>query len=309
MLARGECLVMYVKPEIIKTPKITKKEYTEFKTDDEILREIINRFTYVLEKNVSRDSLILFYNNIGTLKVENKSIFKGLIPGLFRTNTVTGRYYLDDNVISLFPLKNKNFIGLGIEGYVANLCHELLHMSSTLKCDEKMVFSGFCQMGDFGVGMALDDAYTEMLLYRYFDLNKEYMSCDYEVIITNLIEEIIGIDIMTTLYFGANLYGLVMELSKYNVEDNIVKFIEDLDSIYALQDYRMGYKKDIIYYHNEIAYFIVNSYKNKLDIELESNIITKDEYDMKLDKIFSDIHMAFEKLEIKDRKVRKRNGF
>lgn len=299
------------KVEILRTPTIKKTEYKNFKTEDKLLGELIEYFTNILRNKLSQKNLLLFYKNISTLKIENKSIFWEVIPNLFKDNAVTGQYYLDDNIISIFPLANKSllskYIGIITEEYIANLYHELLHMSSTIVDKKnKIVFSGFSQIGDIGIGIAVDDAYTEILLYRYFGLNKEYMSYDYEVIITSLLEQIITKEKMTNLYFNADLYGLTMELQKYNTKENIIKFLEDLDSIYTLQDHSKKYKKDIIYYHNEIAKFIVDTYLNKLKTYLAEGIITKEEYDIKLDKCINDIHTAFEKLELDIKKTRKK---
>lgn len=112
---------------------------------------------------------------------------------VFKDSTVTGQYYLDDNIVSVLPLKDRrlwnHFIGISTEEYISNLYHELLHMSSTILDKEKNIaFSGFSQ-----------------------------------------IEEIITKEKMTNLYFNANLYELTRELQKYNTKENIEKFFEDLD--------------------------------------------------------------------------------
>lgn len=301
---------MESKIEILKTPNIVKKEYVKFKTEDTILQETVDNFTFVLERELSKENLKLFYNNISTLKIDYKSILQEIKYNLFKKNIVTGYYFLAENVISILPLNKKKHLNISIEEYIANICHELLHMSSTYVDEERKIsFSGLCQISDnSSIGLAIDDAYTEILAYRYFNLNKKYMSYDYEIIITTLIEEIIGKDTMTSLYFNADLHNFVLELQKYNTKENIIKFLDDLDSIYALRDHGMGYKKDIIYYHNEISNFIVNTYINKLKENLIKGIITKKEYDIILDKCTKDIHEAFNKLEIvKTKKHTRRN--
>jgi len=145
-----------------------------------------------------------------------------------------------------------------------------------------------------------------MLLYRYFDLDREYMSYKYEVLIVSLLEEIISKYKMTELYFTANLYDFVKELEKYNSRDNIIKFMYDFDSIYVLEDYTKKYSEDIIYYHNEITKFIVNIYRTKLKIDFNNNCINFSQYNNKLDDCIEKLHSAFELLELDNIKIRRR---
>ena len=109
---------------------------------------------------------------------------------------------------------------------------------------------------------------------------------------------------MTNLYFNANLYELTRELQKYNTKENIEKFFEDLDSIYVLQEHKYRYKKEIIYYHNQISIFIKKTYLNKLKLDMKEKIITKEECNKKIDKYTNDIDIAFESLELYKNKTR-----
>lgn len=301
---------METKIEILKTPNIIKKVHTKFKTDDKVLEEIINNFTYVLERNLSRENLVLFYNNLSTLKVDNKIVLDSLKTNIFNKNIIVGYYLLDENIISILPLGKSKHLNVSIEVYIVNVCHELLHMSSSIVDKENRIsFSGFSQIRDDNeTGIALDDAYTEILAYRYFNLNEEFMSYDYEIIITTLIEEIVGIEKMTNLYFNANLYDLVSVLQKYSSRDSIIKFLDDLESIYVLRDKKVGYKKDIIYYHNEITNFIVETYQNKLKYDLTNKIINIEEYNKSLDNCLNNLHLAFDKLNVVKNKKRNRRN-
>lgn len=302
---------MYNEIKIFETPKIETKSHRKFLTEDKLLQEMIHKFIKVLEANLTQDNLKLLYNNISTLKIENKSIFFEIIQGLFKKNTITGYYFLDENIISVIPLKDKKIIhkilGASLKEYIINLYHELLHMSSTT-IDKKnsIAFSGFSQITkDIGIGIALDDGYTEKLLYKYFDLDKEEMTYKYEILISELVEEIIAEEKMINYYFTANLYGLIEELKKYSAIDSIKKFLDDFDCIYTLQNYSNNYKKDIIYYHNEITDFLVRTYVNKIKLDLILYKITEEEYNIKLNKYLDKIHLSFELLEV-DNKTKKK---
>jgi len=297
---------------ILRTPVIEKNENNEFYVQDSLLQNLIEQFVFTLEKNISIDDLQALYNNLSTLKIDNRRIIYQLVSGIFKDNTVTGEYFLDDNVISVFPLKNNNilgrYIGINNNEYIANLYHELLHMSSTIRGRNKEIaFSGLSQVRtNNSIGVALDDGYTEVLLYRYFNVDKEYMSYDYEFIIVSLIEDILSKDKMTKLYFNGNLYGFVMELQKYNSKDNIIDFIVDMDCLYVLLDHIKKYRDDIVYYHNKISKFVLDTYRTMLLDSLCSKRICIEEYNIKLDECIEKLHMAFEVLDIDDIKVKRR---
>lgn len=295
------------KTEILKTPNIIKKEFIKFKTNDKILDEIINNFTYVLERDIPKENLILFYNNLSTLKVDNRIVLDNIKSTIFNKNVVVGYYLIDENIISIMPIGKSKILNVCTEEYIVIVCHELLHMSSSIVDKEKRIsFSGFSQITSNNVlGLALDDAYTEIIAYRYFNLNHEFMSYDYEIIITTLIEDIIGKDKMTTFYFNANLYDFICELENYNSRANIIKFLNDLDSIYALRDQNGNYKKYITYYHNEISNFIVKTCQNKLNQDLKNKIITLDEHNKNLDNCLNNLHIAFKKLNISKKRNRR----
>jgi signal transduction histidine kinase len=76
------------------------------------------------------------YNNLSTLKIEHKHILIKLISGIVTDYTITGEYYLYENIINIFPINNNfiitKYIGISKEEYIINLYHELLHMSSTI---------------------------------------------------------------------------------------------------------------------------------------------------------------------------------
>lgn len=301
-----------MKDEIVikKTPKINIIREGNFESDNDVVKDIIDRFTSVIESKVSRDNLKIFYNNISTLDVRNRKAFWAFVSNMFKDVDVCALYYLDDNMIKILPLNDKSLFGryykFGLEEYIICLCHELMHMSSSIVDKENnIIYSGLSQISDENINISVDEAYTEILLYRYFNFNKIYMSYDYQVDITYLIEKIVGKDKMTTCYFNANLYDFVLELQKYSDYKEIISFIENMDNIYVLEDYGIRYKKDIIYYHNLITSFLVNSYINKLNMEFSRGIINKDLYNYKLGEFTNRIHKSFDKLDLNKGKIRK----
>lgn len=62
----------------------------------------------------------------------------------------------------------------------------------------------------------------------------------------------------------------------------------------------------MVYYHNEIENFILCTYRNKLISDLNKGIITKERYDMKLENCLSELHKAFECLELGKAKIKKK---
>ena len=269
--------IYQIKPTI----KIIETSYQHLIIKNPVLQELIDVFIKTLENNFLKENLILMYNNLSTLKIQNKNIIRRVVLGIFKDNITTGEYYLYENIISLLPIVKNDilikYIGMSLDEYVENLYHELLHMSSTIIDKKKQIsYSGFYHNKE--IGIALDDAYTEIILSRLFNINEKYLSYEYEISITRIIEEIVTKERMTNLYFTANLYDLVKTLEEYNSRENIINFILELDKIYILEDYSKKNKSEIIRCHHKIVNFIIDTYFNKLKQDILSNNLTKEEY-------------------------------
>lgn len=300
--------------EILTTPRISmvSSSYTEF--DNLEIQNIVEVFRSILENKFKEEDLYIFYKNIRTLKIKQKPILLELIYSLFKETRITGLYNLYKNEISVLPIQNNKllnkYIGIEKEEYIASMYHELLHMSSTiLDKENNIVFSGFYQSDKTNIGIALDDGYTELLLHRYFNIKKEYITYLYEYIIAKNIERIITKEKMTSLYFKADLYNLVGLLEEYSNITETENFIKDLDTLYFLEDYSSYFKEDIIHYHNKISSYIISTYKKKLTKELKDNSITSLGYSKRLERTIKSIHRAYNYLEIDEKtknKVRKK---
>ena len=298
-----------IKPTIVNKINPNNKE---FKTNNPIIKELINIFIKTLENNLPEYYLTTMYNNLSTLRIGNKHIFRKIITGIISDNIITGEYYMYENVINILPIVNKNvitkYIGISKKEYIINLYHELLHMSSTIIDHyNQIAYSGFYQTNkedNEEIGYALDDAYTDMLLYRLFNIDKEYISYQYEIEIAKILEEILSQEKMTNLYFNANLYELVSILEKYHNKESIINFITDLDEIYNLQDHSKKNKSSIIRCHHRIMNFLTELYFNKLKEDILSNNLNKEDYLYKINNYLNIINNQYIILDLEEDKLK-----
>lgn len=213
-------------------------------------KEILNFIKVIIEK-VPKESLNNFYNNINSLEVKSSFLVKlARIQGYY--NSITNKVFLDTKTA-------KNVI-----------YHELLHMASTLytKYDGKN-YSGFVQAnGTYWICEGINEGYTELLSNRFFNVD----NCAYgiHVVLAQKLEEIIGKDVMEHLYFTSDLYGLVNILKQYSSDEEIEKFLFNMDYTNTQYD-----KKEIIPNFisrlSEIYQFLINCYAKKVSKNEPSN--------------------------------------
>jgi hypothetical protein len=197
--------------------------------------------------NINLDHL---NNKLDTLKINEKYKFKNL----FRRNKCVALYDDYNNEINIFDI---------FEGKKC-LYHELFHLASSYYDEESNIYySGFVQTKlpkYTSYGKGLNEGYTQLLTLRYFnDLN--ITNCyNKEVKIANSLENIIGQDKMTELYFNADLYGLSLEMRKYGIDQKeFIKFLLNVDLLtekYNLDDEneRNKYVSIMQEVHNLFAY-------------------------------------------------------
>lgn len=89
--------------------------------------------------------------------------------------------------------------------------HELFHMSSSYK-KGKEHFLGFRNNFLFNY---FNEGYTEVLTKRYFGKNSKEMHYLLEMVVAEMLEKVIGKDIMERLYSRADSLGLLVEFAKY----------------------------------------------------------------------------------------------
>lgn len=245
----------------IETPIILKQteQIEEFPFINDRYRHLIEAFYTKLKEEVPPLCLLSFYQNITSLTIEEK---RGLINTL-RSVLTAGSYDFYNNKISIYPFQ---------ERYCDILKHELLHMSTRKKTKDKCHI-GFLQVQkNIHIGSALNEGYTEIMCKR---LQEDYIissSYQYEMILAEIIEKIIGKEKMKELYFTANLYELVNILSKYNTKKNIKNFLIDMDYI-SLPIYKKELSNTII----DINNFIYETFTNWL-IQSPKNKSSQEEY-------------------------------
>lgn len=164
---------------------------------DESLRKPIQEFRGTLESlpHINKDS---FYRNIAGVHiiVYNKSLLTQIVSG-------SGFYNSFENVVKL--LSNKR----------STLTHELLHLSSNLVKDKMNSITGF-QITDlskrYDIGVGINEGYTSLLNERYF--KEKHVSYLDLLILSELIELIVGQELMEKMYFENNLKGLCEVLNE-----------------------------------------------------------------------------------------------
>lgn len=249
------------------TPEL-KQKYSNVSLEhitSQKIKDITLEFANLLIEKFPPDYLINFYNNINEVKIEKS------IAILLRA--CIGTYSNLSNKIDVFA--------------ISTLYHELFHMASCVNksiLDENgsiMYFTGFHQHNDiytFEIGRGLNEGYTELLTQRYFgDKHKLPKTYKHVVNIAEKLEIIIGKDKMESLYFNANLSGLINELKKYSTEDEIAKFISRVDLImkHSVSEFRSKKMEQSI---KDVYDFLFKTYVKKLKQQYEDGKISLDEF-------------------------------
>ena len=189
---------------------------------DNINKKISNKYYKYIEIFINTLNNSLKHCNFDNLNNNIKDItiienFSKIIGFLLYAS-----YHVKDNKILLY---NKNFSN--------NLNHELFHMASTKKVNNKLILTGFAIIDSKKrkkYGIFLDEGYTEYLNSKYFSTSDVYNT---QKAFIKKIEDIIGSELMEQMYFNGDLKGLIYELMKYsNTLDNVLEFIINTDYIH-----------------------------------------------------------------------------
>lgn len=262
---------MDLPPEIVRV----SSEVDEVKLLEQKFGDSIVAFAKTLVEKMPNADLSIFYNNISSLTTSTKN---------FRAKNII----LNSGTQGAYNPK-KNDIKLQEHNYMLTIDHELFHVASThYRESDEMIFSGFAQhtKGKARLANGLNEGYTQLLAERYFGESKELMKAyPYEKYTAEKLEMIIGKDKMESLYLNANLNALVQELSQYEDESTILKFLTDLDFLEKhLGDKRMmPMEKGMI--NSKLAstnQFLLNCYIKKLNNDFNGYGLANEELKDKL---------------------------
>lgn len=159
----------------------------------------------------------------------------------------------------------------------------LLTVLLILLLSDGKLFTGFRQEPNIGrgIGVGLNEGYTQFLTKRYFG-NDVLESYEFEQAMSELLELIVGKEKMESLYFNADLFGLIQELKQYYNEEGIMQFISNMDFLSKFNNdirFTIAQKEEIL---KEINIFLLESYIMKCDYELKQNLIDLETFSNKL---------------------------
>ena len=239
------------------TPEI-EEQINNYNPDNisEVYRDSVKLFLERIEKNFDKDSLKFLRRNISSLSVSKYNEVNRL---KYRASEETGAaYWVKENKVIIYEY----------DDILISIFHELLHMSSSMYKDG-INYSGFSQTGprNFRIGNGLNEGYTQLLCKRYFSDQKINNSYPYFVHYAKLLERIVGKDRMQSYYMSADLRSLIEDLKQYSSEEEIMRFINNLDFIF----FEVGYftsenhliREELTNIMQEINTFIVNAFIEK----------------------------------------------
>ena len=208
------------------------------------------------------------YNNLNTVSTSTK---KFEISNIVHGTNKEGAYLPFENEIEL---QKKN--------YYSTIFHELFHASSTIVDNESnTIFCGFEQIKNNYeiIAVGINEGYTQYLTEEYFkDVIQAY---SYEKIIASVVETIVGKQKMQSLYFTANLKGLIEYLSQYETYDEIFKFLHTLDCVsmdLGKNKSRKLYQSNIIKSMRYINSFLIECSTKKYILSTNNGISDKKQF-------------------------------
>ena len=257
-------------PELFQTVRTLKKNHRR----NHMIDNSIQEFKNVIEEKMNHIDLSLFHNNVDQVTVYMKN-FK--LNNFIYRNSISGIYDSKTNSIEIDK-----------SDYLDTIDHELMHMASShYDQNNKKSYCGFHQRStgiNSSIGKGLNEGYTELLIDRYFRSDKvKGLSYHFEKQIASNLETIIGQDKMEQFYMSANLYGLVEELKQYKTEEEVLKFISDVDFMLFYRDEKHllpTVEKKLDLCMRRVYIFLVETYQKKLNMDEDKSGLNLNRYAM-----------------------------
>lgn len=217
------------------------KTFAEFDKKQVIIPEPLNlKHEEYMVLNAKIDGYISEFFNIFLAKLGHVS--KANINRNLKTLKVKGTNNISSIVLKLLfhfdasYNQKTNTIMVSQDMFLA-LFHELLHMCSTYDAEDR-IYVGFAQENKKTgqkIGVGLTEGYTSFLFHKYFNNSSRVRDAyDIERNSAMLLNDLIGSEKMEEMYFSCDLYGLFNELKAYDTDENILKFLKNLDIINKL---------------------------------------------------------------------------
>ena len=209
----------------------TYDRYIHFNMPSDFVESLSNReyanelklFASTLINNFNDNDLYNMYLNMDTLTINNFDYDK---------------YNSDSNIAQSLafykPLYNELYIS--DKNGSGAIYHELFHMATSYLAGN-FLYSGL-EQSTFDedkviieIGTGINEGYTQLLAERYFkDAFKDaYILFKHQL---KFVEEVIGKQLMESLYMRSDLLGFVLELRKYSTYEDISRFITYYDFLF-----------------------------------------------------------------------------
>lgn len=274
---------------------ISKEEIV--KIINNINNKYIKTFIMIMKNSDKGQYLNNLYSNLRITKIIECSLIQTFIAK--NSGTCGGNYYKNGMILLLLGDK------INLDGYSANLTpyHELLHLLTTKIESENIISIGFSS-NSFCEG--LNEGYTEILTKRYFG----HLSSDDEEFYqlhswySEMIEEILGKDILEKCYFGVDQNSLIKELAKYSNIKDVIELICNTDYLFECEEKIFTFKnslyignkinheelemlcKESEFFRDSVFTRLIEIHKNKFKNLLEKKVIDEKKYQEEIDKYY-----------------------
>ena len=211
---------------------------------DSVNNHFVNRFVDTIKAFGKEKYLENYYSNLSNSKIINNRFLQKILLG----KEVFGDFFIT---------KRNSYLILGDEKELEKdnaLCtpyHEQFHLLTTKVPDEHTLKIGF-QYNNFGYG--LNEGYTEYITKKYFSA---YYAKDFEAYqhfywFITMLESIVEKDKLEEYYLSADMEGLMNELQRYLPLDNVINFIEDIDTLFDCEEKLFNYQKQFLFFKNPL---------------------------------------------------------